>query len=85
MDSYGAMALSGMAVLLAARNINRELFITETHPKILYWSLIQQRYDYETIEMKWIDGYPCFWESPLKLAMRMGGMLHFRHTRHSNF
>jgi hypothetical protein len=56
---YGAMALNGMAVLFLARNINRELFITETHPKVLYWSLTQQRYSYKNHrdEMdRWLSG-----------------------------
>lgn len=44
---FGSMGLNGMAVVVAARQRFRDLFITETHPKVLYWHLARARYDYE--------------------------------------
>lgn len=43
---YGSMGLNGMAVLTAVRQTYRELHITETHPKVLYWALTKRKYDY---------------------------------------
>lgn len=43
----GAMALNGMALLVSLRNKRPELFITETHPKVLFWFLEREKYDYE--------------------------------------
>ena len=43
----GSMGLNGMAVLVAARQRFRNLLITETHPKVLYWQLARAPYDYE--------------------------------------
>ena len=44
---YGAMVLNGMLVLLSARDRNMGFFITETHPKVLFWSLTKKRYNYD--------------------------------------
>jgi hypothetical protein len=44
---YGSMVLNGMAVLVLLRTHQPDLFITETHPKILFWFLTHERYDYE--------------------------------------
>ena len=43
----GAMALNGMALLVSLRNQRPELFITETHPKVLFWFREREKYDYE--------------------------------------
>jgi len=43
----GSMALNGMAVLVSLRERQPELFITETHPKVLFWFLKREKYDYE--------------------------------------
>ena len=42
------MGLNGMAVLLEARKVHQNLFITETHPKILYhhWTGKKKKYNY---------------------------------------
>lgn len=45
---YGSMALNGMAVLLSARLTFPNVLISETHPKVLCWHLLQQKYDYAT-------------------------------------
>lgn len=42
------MGLNGMAVVVAARRRFTDLFITETHPKVLYWHLARAKYDYRT-------------------------------------
>ena len=44
---YGSMALNGMAVLLSLRAQRPDLFITETHPKVLFWCLMREKYDYK--------------------------------------
>lgn len=43
---YGSMGLNGMAVLFFMKKLYPDLFITETHPKILFWFLTRERYDY---------------------------------------
>lgn len=44
----GAMAVNGMAVLEAVTRRIDDVFVTETHPKILYWRWMGARYDYES-------------------------------------
>ena len=43
---YGAMSVNGMAVLVAVREAFPDIFVTETHPKVLYYALFKERYDY---------------------------------------
>ena len=43
---YGAMSVSGMALLVAARRAFPNVYITETHPKVLWYTLRKQPYDY---------------------------------------
>ena len=43
---YGAMSLSGMASLVAVRQAFPDIFVTETHPKVLYYQLFKEPYDY---------------------------------------
>lgn len=42
---YGAMSVSGMASLVVVRQTLPDIFITETHPKVLY-KHFNERYDY---------------------------------------
>lgn len=42
----GSMAVNGMTLLTAIRAGRQTLFITETHPKVLLWSLAGAKYDY---------------------------------------
>ena len=44
---FGAMGLNGMATLVAVRLRHPDTLITETHPKVLYYHLSRQKYDYE--------------------------------------
>jgi hypothetical protein len=44
---FGSMGLNGMSVLISARRRFPDVPITETHPKVLYWQLCRQKYDYE--------------------------------------
>lgn len=44
---YGSMALNGMSVLLALRAAMPNLPITETHPKVLYHALTEQKYNFQ--------------------------------------
>ena len=43
---FGAMGLNGMATLLAVRLKRPDTLITETHPKVLYYHLSGEKYDY---------------------------------------
>ena len=43
---YGAMSLGGMASLVVVRQAFPDIFITETHPKVLYYTQFNERYDY---------------------------------------
>ena len=42
----GAMSVNGMAVLVALREEFPGIFVTETHPKVLYHALFKEHYDY---------------------------------------
>ena len=42
----GAMALNGLAVMVSLRNLNKEIVVSETHPKVLYFHLSGVRYAY---------------------------------------
>ena len=42
----GAMSVNGMAVLGAVREAFPDIFVTETHPKVLYYALFKEHYDY---------------------------------------
>ena len=42
----GAMIVSGMAVLLAVRRAFPGIFVTETHPKVLYYALCEEKHDF---------------------------------------
>ena len=43
---FGAMSVNGMAVLVTVRQALPDIFVTETHPKVLYYERCKQRYDY---------------------------------------
>lgn len=43
---YGSMSINGMAVLVFLRERFPSIYITETHPKVLYWALAKKRYDF---------------------------------------
>lgn len=42
----GSMGINGMSVLVELESNFDEIVISETHPKILYYALNQQKYDY---------------------------------------
>ena len=42
----GAMSINGMAVVAAVRRAFPDIFVTETHPKVLCYRLCKRRYDY---------------------------------------
>ncbi|MDO8717239.1 MAG: DUF429 domain-containing protein, partial [Dehalococcoidales bacterium] len=42
----GAMTLNGMAFLISLRTVTPETFVTETHPKVLFWRLVGKKYNY---------------------------------------
>ncbi len=44
---FGAMCLNGMAVLVAVRRAFPDIFVTETHPKVLYYALFEEPHDYQ--------------------------------------
>ena len=44
---YGAMSVSGMAVLVAVRQACPGIFVTETHPKVLYYARFNQPRDFK--------------------------------------
>ncbi|MDE2676547.1 MAG: hypothetical protein OXI76_01430 [Gemmatimonadota bacterium] len=57
----GSMIVSGMAVLLAVRRALPGVFVTETHPKVLYYELSGgQHHDYRgpniSVMNKWLRG-----------------------------
>ncbi len=43
---YGAMSVNGMGLLIAVRRAFPDIYITETHPKVLWYALRKQRYAY---------------------------------------
>lgn len=44
---YGSMVINGMSLLVALRKQRHDLFITETHPKVLFWFLKHEKHDYK--------------------------------------
>ncbi len=44
---YGAMSLNGMAALVAARQAFPDVFVTETHPKVLYYAQFNECYSFK--------------------------------------
>ena len=63
---FGSMGLNGMAVLVASRYLHPDLSITETHPKVLFWALTAERYDFAN-RKAFMVGTLCEW---------MGAALH---------
>ncbi len=53
---FGSMGLNGMATLVCVRKVHPDLYITETHPKVLYWHLTRDKYDY-TSRKTLMDGW----------------------------
>lgn len=49
----GAMGINGMSVLIEVAKNLRDITLSETHPKVLYYALTQKKYDYtkDTDEM----------------------------------
>ena len=52
---FGAMSLSGMALLVAVRHAFPNLFVSETHPKVLYYTQFHERYDYNGLNASVMD------------------------------
>ena len=52
---YGSMGLNGMSVLIASRSQFPTLYISETHPKVLYFELIGKKYDYKNDQAQMDD------------------------------
>ena len=44
---FGAMSVNGMAVLVAVRQAFPDIFVTETHPKVLYHALFKDIFDFD--------------------------------------
>jgi len=40
------MSVNGMALLVAARQALPDIFVTETHPKVLYYALFKEKHDF---------------------------------------
>ena len=58
---YGAMSLNGMAVLLTVRQAFPDIFVTETHPKVLYYALLAtSAYDYSGTNTSVMNDVPEF-------------------------
>ncbi len=43
---FGAMSVNGMALLVTVRQDFPDIFVTETHPKVLYYAQFNEPYDY---------------------------------------
>jgi hypothetical protein len=44
---YGSMGVNGMSILIKVSEAQEDLFVTETHPKVLFFALFDEKYDYE--------------------------------------
>jgi hypothetical protein len=44
---FGAMSINGMSVLIEVAKNLRDIILSETHPKVLYYALTQQKYAYD--------------------------------------
>ena len=52
----GSMGLNGMSVLIEISRKSKTVILSETHPKVLYFALTEERYDYDQNSTK-MDGY----------------------------
>jgi len=43
---YGSMGINGMSVLHELRKANGDVYVTETHPKVLCYELFKQKHNY---------------------------------------
>lgn len=43
----GSMSINGMALLVTVRRAFPDIFVTETHPKVLYHALCKKHYEFE--------------------------------------
>lgn len=76
----GSMALNGMFVLTKLRESHPDLYVTETHPKVLYWAMTSEKYmDQPSKEVRkwsgqewsaWLDHKTRRWLRPLGLDER---------------
>ncbi len=44
----GSMGLNGMCAVIESRRRRPDVVIVETHPKVLYWALTREKYDYQS-------------------------------------
>lgn len=51
------MSVNGMAVLVAVRQAFPDIYITETHPKVLYYESFGERYDYRCLHASDMDDH----------------------------
>jgi hypothetical protein len=52
----GSMGINGMSVLVEAASSSGTITLSETHPKVLYYALTQEKYDYRKSHAE-MDGF----------------------------
>jgi Protein of unknown function (DUF429) len=80
---YGAMLINGIAVALALRNAFERLRITETHPKVLYFTLAQSVYDFVQRRDQMVQNL-VDWVALAMWATTMRGTRLRRRSQHAN-
>lgn len=59
---FGSMGINGMAVLIYLRARQPQIWITETHPKVMYWHLAQRKYDFERSSREMTSLFESRWQ-----------------------
>lgn len=93
---YGSMGLGGMGAMIEVRRAAPDLFITETHPKVLYWSLAGTRHAFSTsgsaMNAQLSDWTKCAlscaseheWDAAVSAWVALQGLMgHWQHDLHA--
>ena len=84
---FGSMGINGMSVLISIRENNPDIKITETHPKVLYYALTNEQYDYksnhvvmdsllsDTLKTKVTTNNDHEWDATISVHAAINGML----------
>jgi hypothetical protein len=64
----GSMGLNGMSVLIEIAKHSKKVVLSETHPKILYYALNENQYDYKRNHIEMDDYLSDKFELPIKTS-----------------
>lgn len=65
---YGSMVLNGMAIIVEARKRWPDVYVTETHPKVLYRALTNNKHDFRSERQKMMDYLGSWIDVPMEIS-----------------